>query len=168
MLVFNFETLYLHKFYIMKKIILLSIFILSSILSFSQNKTANSLTYKTSVGLRLGAGGGLNLKTFIDEKKAVEFIGFFSSKVTRIVALYEIHGDLNTESNLKWYFGFGPNIGFYKNVSQAAIGITGAVGLDYKFKNLPLNLAIDWQPSFQSGGNGFLGDWITLGVRYTL
>jgi hypothetical protein len=152
----------------MKRIIFVSIIVLSSMIGIAQNKTANTLTYKTAVGLRLGAGGGLNLKTFVKENIAAEFIGFFNSNYTSVVALYEYHGNLNTEGNLKWYGGAGPNIGFYKGESKAAIGISGVIGIDYKFTNLPLNLAIDWQPGFQTEGQGFLKDWITLGVRYTL
>jgi hypothetical protein len=28
-------------------------------------------------------------------------------------------------------------------------GIDGVVGLDYKFKKLPLNVSLDWQPSLE-------------------
>ncbi len=169
MVVFKIETLYLHKNKNMRKVIFISILILSGLIGQAQNKTANTLTYKTAVGLRLGAGGGINIKTFLDEKKAVEFIGFFNSEYTSVVGLYEFHGDLSTDTNLKWYAGVGGNIGFYKNVPKAALGITGVIGVDYKFKTLPLNLAIDWQPSVQFGaGYGFIPEWITLGVRYTL
>jgi hypothetical protein len=50
-------------------------------------------------------------------------------------------------------------------------GIDGVTGLDFKFNNLPLNIALDWQPSFEFGVgtlNGFQGNWGGLAVRYTL
>ncbi|MGG9971324.1 hypothetical protein ACQ33O_05960 [Ferruginibacter sp. SUN002] len=152
----------------MKKI---SILVLSMMLVVSvtnaQNKTANSLTYKTAAGIKIWNGGGLTLKTFLDQKNALEFIGFFNNAGTRITGLYEIHGDLNTESNLKWYIGPGAHVGFYKG-SNTFVGIDGVIGMDYKFKNLPLNLSLDWQPTFEFGdGRGFYGDWGGLGVRYT-
>ena len=136
----------------------------------AQNKTANSLTYKTAAGIKIWDGAGISLKTFLDSKNALEFIGFFNGNGTRITGLYEIHGDLNTESNLKWYIGPGAHVGFYKIADEhkAYVGVDGVVGLDYKFKNLPLNLSLDWQPSFEFGsGRGFSGDWGGLGIRYT-
>lgn len=135
----------------------------------AQNKTANSIEYKTAVGVKLWSGGGITLKTFINEKNALEFIGYFDRYGTRITGLYEIHGNLNTEGGLKWYIGPGAHVGLYRGVT--AVGIDGVVGLDYKFSNLPLNLALDWQPSFELGSgsrNGFQGGWGGFAVRYTL
>jgi hypothetical protein len=137
----------------------------------AQNKTSTTLDYKTSIGLKIWDGAGISLKTFIDKKNAAEFIGFFKSGVTRITGLYEIHGELNTEGNLKWYFGPGAHVGLYKINSNnyTYFGIDGVVGLDYKFANLPLNLSLDWQPAFEfSGGGTFAGDWGGFGIRYTL
>ncbi|MES2430736.1 MAG: hypothetical protein V4556_07340 [Bacteroidota bacterium] len=155
----------------MKKISTLIVaLILVATVTNAQNKTANSLTYKTAAGVKIWDGAGISLKTFIDGKNALEFIGFFNGNGTRITGLYEIHGDLNTESNLKWYIGPGAHVGFYKFAgdTKAYVGIDGVLGIDYKFKNLPLNLSLDWQPSFEFGtGRGFAGDWGGLGVRYT-
>ncbi len=151
----------------MKKIgIITSALVLFTLATFAQNRTANSLSYKTAAGVKIWNGGGLTLKTFLDEKNALEFIGFFYNKGTRISGLYEIHGDLNTESNLKWYIGPGAHVGLFKG--NTYVGIDGIIGIDYKFKNLPLNLSIDWQPSFEFGsGAGFGADYRGLGVRYT-
>lgn len=155
----------------MKKIIITAFTLVA--LAFSanaQNGTANSLTYKTAAGIKIWDGVGLDLKTFIKTKDALEFEGFFNSAGTRISGLYEIYGDLNTETNLKWYFGPGAHVGFYKilNSNQTYVGIDGIVGLDYKFPKYPLNLSFDWQPSFEFGtGRGFAGNYGGLGVRYT-
>ena len=44
----------------------------------------------------------------------------------------------------------------------------GVLGLDYKFRGAPINMSIDWQPSFEFGaGRGFVGSWGGLGIRYT-
>jgi hypothetical protein len=58
---------------------LITIFICLCIVSaaHAQNKTANSSTYKTAIGIKAWNGAGANLKTFIDEKNAVEVVGFF-------------------------------------------------------------------------------------------
>ncbi len=135
----------------------------------AQNKTANSIDYKTAVGIKLWSGAGITLKTFISEKNALEFIGYFDRYGTRITGLYEMHGNLTTEGGLKWYIGAGAHVGLYRGVT--AVGIDGAVGLDYKFSNLPVNIALDWQPSLEFGSgdrNGFHGNWGGLAVRYTL
>jgi hypothetical protein len=155
----------------MKKCIVLLLVVCSLSQLKAQNKTTNSMTYKTGVGLKIWDGGGITLKTFISDKKALEFIGFFNGNGTRVTGLYEIHGDLSTEGNLKWYAGPGAHVGFYKvsNVTKTVIGVDGVIGLDYKFKELPLNLSLDWQPSFEIGkGYGFTGAFFGLSVRYTL
>jgi hypothetical protein len=40
------------------------------------------------------------------------------------------------------------------------IGIDGVLGLDYKFNGAPINVSIDWQPSFEFGDYvGFSSLW---------
>lgn len=135
----------------------------------AQNKTVSSNEYKTAIGLKFWDGAGLNLKTFLTDKTALEFIGFFNSTGTRITGLYEIHGNLSTEGNLKWYIGFGGHASLYKYATGG--GLDGVLGVDYKFSNMPLNLALDWQPSVEIGVgplNGFVGSYGGLAIRYTL
>jgi hypothetical protein len=159
----------------MKKIVIIVLGILFSLNVVAQNKTINSLTYKSSAGVRVGYIGGLagalNLKTFIGDIEAVELISNFSSAGTTFVGLYELHGDLSSEENIKWYLGGGINAGIYKvpgTSSIAVFGLSGVAGIDYKFKDMPINLALDWQPSVQFKKNyGWGGAWITAAVRYT-
>lgn len=139
--------------------------------SFAQNKTANTKDYKTAVGLKFLNGGGLSLKTFLSEKEAAEFIGFFYYEGTRITGLYEFHGSLNTEGNLRWYLGIGGHASLYRKSSARGFGVDGVIGLDFKFPNQPFNIAIDWQPSVEfgvGGNNGFKDNWGGLALRYTL
>ncbi len=151
----------------MKKIMGFAVAILLTTFATAQNKTANSLEYKTAAGIKVWDGVGLSLKTFIQDKAALEFVGFFNSAGARVTGLYEFHGNLNTEGNLKWYIGPGAHVGFYKG-NNTLVGIDGVVGLDYKFNELPLNISLDWQPSFEfSKGYGFAGGWGGLGIRYT-
>lgn len=152
----------------MKKGILVLVVLFMAKVNFAQNKTAESLTYKTAAGVKVWDGAGLTLKTFIADKAALEFIGFFNKDGVRITALYEYHGELNTEGNLRWYVGPGAHVGLYKG-NNTAFGIDGVVGIDYKFTNLPLNISLDWQPTieFFGGKSFFNADWGGLGVRYT-
>jgi hypothetical protein len=150
-----------------KYVLILSALLIGTVVS-AQNKTAESLTYKTAAGIKVWDGAGLTLKTFIADKAALEFVGFFNKDGVRITGLYEYHGELNTEGNLKWYIGPGAHVGLYKG-SNTAFGIDGVVGIDYKFNNLPLNISLDWQPTveFFGGNSQFYGGWGGLGVRYT-
>jgi|APDOM4702015248_1054824.scaffolds.fasta_scaffold380670_1 hypothetical protein len=154
----------------MKKLLVILFFTFLAGLVKAQNGTATSNEYKTAIGIKLWDGAGLNLKTFLSDKTALEFIGFFNSTGTRITGLYEIHGNLSTEGNLKWYIGFGGHASFYKKLGTGG-GIDGVLGVDYKFNNMPLNLALDWQPSVEVGVstlNGFVGSYGGLAIRYTL
>lgn len=153
----------------MKKILLFLFFVASLNFVMAQNRTANSTEYKTAVGVKVWDGAGISLKTFIKENNALEFIGYFNRYGTRITGLYEFHGNLSSEGSLKWYIGPGVHVGLYKGIT--AVGIDGVVGIDYKFTNLPLNLALDWQPTVELGSgsrNGFIGNWGGFAIRFTL
>ena len=153
----------------MKKLILSVFFATAFIATSAQNSTAEGPDYKTAIGAKLWTGGGISVKTFIKDNNALEFIGYFDRYGTRITGLYEIHGNLSSEGALKWYVGPGAHVGLYKGIT--AVGIDGVVGVDYKFTNMPLNLALDWQPSFELGSgtrNGFNGNWGGFAIRFTL
>jgi hypothetical protein len=153
----------------MKHLISFAMLLFLGTVAMAQNRTASSNNYKTAVGLKVWDGAGANLKTFIDDKTALEFTGFFWRYGTRITGLYEIHGDLNTDGNLKWYIGAGAHVNLYKGYTAG--GIDGVVGLDLKLPNAPLNFALDWQPALELGSgarNGFYGNWGGFAIRYTL
>ncbi len=153
----------------MRKVIITILCVAVTYVASAQNKTENSLDYKTGIGLRIFNGGGITLKTFFAPNQAAEVIAFFYEDGTRLTGLYELHGPLSTEGNLKYYFGFGGGVRLQKNVT--AIHLGGVAGLDYKFKNMPVNASLDWQPMVELGSganNGFKGNWFGLSVRYTL
>ncbi len=140
------------------------------ICTLSQNANCQTNRYKNAIGIKVWDGAGITFKHFIDEKSAAEFIGFFWSQGTRLTGLYELHFDIPNSAGLQWYIGPGTHLGFYntKNGDGVFVGIDGVLGLDYKFTNAPLNLSLDWQPSFEFGtGRGFAGSWGGLGIRYT-
>ena len=107
-----------------------------------------------------------------NEKHALEGIAYFWNRGTRITGLYEIHGNIENAGGLKWYIGPGAHVGFYNNKYYGGgtnIGLDGVIGLDYKIKSAPINLSIDWQPSFEFGdGAGFSGNWGGIAIRYVL
>jgi hypothetical protein len=157
----------------MKKIsIVLPVLLLVAISTIkAQHYNADS-EYKTALGIKFLDGAGISFKHFINEKTAIEGIGFFGGGGARITGLYEIHFDIEGADGLKWYVGPGVHIGFYKNLygynRSGFLGVDGVLGLDYKIKSAPLNLSLDWQPSFEFGLNrGFTGSWGGFGIRYT-
>lgn len=154
----------------MRSIILIVTVVLFSLSSNAQSKSANSSSYQTALGVKVWDGGGISFKHFVSDNNALELIGYFWNRGTRVTGLYEIHGPINNADGLQWYIGPGAHIGFYnsKNGDGAFAGIDGVLGLDYKFKGAPINMSIDWQPSFEFGTNrGFYGNWGGLGIRYT-
>ena len=162
----------------MKKIFILAIVCTA----FAQQQVfaqAKGSSYKTALGVKFYPGAGITLKHFVKSNAALEGIGYFWRDGVRITGLYEFHGNISGAPGLKWYVGPGAHIGFWNNSywkreygnyrGGALVGIDGVLGLDYKFKGAPINMSVDWQPSFEFGtyGAGFSGNWGGFAIRYT-
>lgn len=157
----------------MKKIILCAFTLFIFIATEAQSKSANSSNYQTALGVKFYPGG-ITVKHFFNGNNAGELIGYFWNRGVRITGLYEIHGNIEGATGLKWYIGPGAHIGFYDyyrhndHIDGTYFGIDGVLGLDYKFKGAPINMSIDWQPSFEFADDlGFIGSWGGIGIRYT-
>jgi hypothetical protein len=120
--------------------------------------------YKHAIGVRLGSSvpaikSGITYKHFIGSN-AIEGILSLGDGVG-ICGLYEIHKPITPVENLQWLFGFGGYATF--NNSNSNVGAAGIIGLDYKFKDIPLNITVDWKPElniiskvgFEASGVGF-------------
>ncbi|MBK8721012.1 MAG: hypothetical protein IPL95_01635 [Saprospiraceae bacterium] len=141
--------------------------------------------YKSAIGLRLGIPLSVSYKHFINDRGAIEatvgyknysgFASYFS-----VTAAYQYHNDISSVSGLKWYYGGGAGVNvwtydpIYKalgvNTSSTTISIFGQLGLDYKFADYPVNLSLDWAPTFIVGSsyiNGFGAGYGALSARYT-
>ena len=132
-------------------------------------------TYRTALGVKFYPAA-ISIKHFTKPNRALEGLGYFWNYGFRFTGLYEIHGDINGAPGLKWYVGPGAHIGFWNDdwkrrypsrEDGVAIGVDGVLGLDYKIKNAPINLSIDWQPSFNIVGYTYFSSWGGLGIRYT-
>jgi hypothetical protein len=154
----------------MKKASLVVVCLLFISFVHSQSRSASSSGYKTALGVKVWDGGGISFKHFLSDKNAIELIGYFWNRGSRVTGLYEIHGPITGATGLQWYIGPGAHIGFYntKSGDGTVIGVDGVLGLDYKFSGAPINISLDWQPSIEFGDNrGFVGSWGGLGIRYT-
>lgn len=156
----------------MKKVVLSAILFAVAQAGLSQSRSTNGTSYQTALGVKIWDGGGITLKHFINSSRAVEGIGYFYKRGVRLTGLYEVHYNIGSVSGLKWYVGPGAHIGFYNDKyyreNKAVLGVDGVLGLDYKFDAAPINLSLDWQPSFEFASDfGFNGGWGGLGIRYT-
>jgi len=151
-------------------------FLITCLFAFSLASIGIAQDYNTGIGLRAGFDQGLTVKHFIGTKSALEGILATRWRGFEITGLYEIHNQAFKAERLKWYFGFGGHVGFWNGdhatwgepgVSYTVIGIDGILGLEYSFREVPINLGIDWKPSYNfSGFSGFWGDGGALSIRY--
>jgi hypothetical protein len=141
---------------------------------------SNAQEYKSAIGLRLGYPFSVSFKQFINEKGAFEaFLGarrWRSYGWTNIGLLYQHHTAIPDVEGLKWYYGGGASLFFWSyddgfdGDGNLSIGILGTLGLDYKFKDYPINLSVDWMPLISLNGydSGFRGGYGALSARYTI
>ena len=131
-------------------VLLIALTMLNITISNAQSSSSNSSTYTTALGVKFYPTG-VTLKHFISDNHALEGLGYFYNYGFRITGLYEIYGDINNARGLRWYIGPGAHVGFYntKYGGGSIAGVDGVLGLDYKVTNAPLNLSLDWKPSFE-------------------
>jgi len=159
--------------------------LLVTVLIFSGAALMQAQEYQRAIGLRLGWDYGLSYKHFLNQKAAFEGVATFRSygvpgfrwSYFRITGLYLIHNPFPGVEGLQWYYGGGASVsswgGDYKarfeRASTLGIGLHGALGLDYKIKDAPISLTVDWIPTFTIGSyyDGFAVDYGAFGVRYT-
>jgi len=129
--------------------------------------TSFAQDYKTGIGLRGGWIGGLTVKHFLKEGKALE--GIFSSgwgwRGYQITGLYEIHKAAFTKDGAEgfyWFYGAGAHFGggykhlkyystglysgYYETHNYVTFGIDGIFGLEYKINEIPVTLGLDLKP----------------------
>jgi len=163
----------------------LSILVFLTLCFWGINLSAQS--YSSAIGLRLGAPAALSYKFFLNETSAVELYGSYRKRgiysyhwtAYGLGATYQIHNDLSSVAEgLKWFYGGGAGISFYswsddtyfKDEGSLGILVQGAIGLDYRFAQAPVNLSLDWKPTIALTGynNGFGAGYGAFSVRYIL
>jgi hypothetical protein len=130
-----------------------------------------SQPYKTGLGLRLGSiSSGLTIKHFVSSNSAIEGIASFGRHSFLVTGLYERHHIFPTEERLAWFYGGGIHFGFfskehgyhyfyykshnkkiyeaYPNNPHNSFGADLILGLEYKFRNVPISLTLDAKPFF--------------------
>ena len=149
----------------MKKVIF--VFFISSTLVFLSAPAYSQ--YKLGLGIRLSnytptLSNSLSVKYFHKENHALEGLVSFGGNRFGIGGLYEIHQPMGTPG-LQWYYGAGAYVGFQSG--SMYLGPTGAIGLDYKFEKVPLNISLDWKPELDILPEiNFVPDAFGLSVRF--
>lgn len=147
-------------------------------LVFSIISLTNAQDYKTGIGLRAGYPAGLTLKHFLN--KTASFEGLLSTRWRgfELTGLYEVNKRAFDIDRLNWFYGFGAHVGFWNGKytydywgtygdQYTVVGIDGILGLEYNFKEIPVNLGLDWKPAFNiTGYTGFWYDGVALSLRY--
>jgi hypothetical protein len=117
-------------------------------------------------------GAELSFQKGLNDRNRLELdasFGFKSSN-TRIALVGIYHWDWNIVGGFNWYIGPGAMVSYdnYESSSYVNVGLGGQIGIEYKFRGLPLLVSLDGRPMWD-----FLGDvngigWgAALGLRYT-
>ena len=119
--------------------------------------------FKTAIGIKFFWGISLTGKHFLKENQAIEVLvryrGFkdFGNEFS-FSALYEYEKQIPGLENLHWVAGGGARYqlynykneyeaGFYEvGIRPSTFGLAAIVGLEYKIKELPLAISVDWMP----------------------
>ncbi len=135
--------------------------------------------YKSAIGAKLGYGLIASYKTFLNEKAAIDIFGGIRWGGLAAGAYYLNHTPIKSVDRLTWYWGFGGSFttwDFGISDTYYEIGVSGVLGLDYTFDEIPLNVSVDWAPTFVvadsydfSGSyNRFRSGYGALTARYIL
>ena len=123
--------------------------------------------YNHAFGLRGGVGATLTYKKFFGEHIAMELLaGRYNFDNWGASGMVLYHQELSQNGRLLWYFGGGPYVQPKEGVN--AFGLAGALGLDFYFESVPINLTLDFLPQLQFKGGGFLFSGGGLGIRYII
>ena len=159
----------------MKKI-LLSI----TMLLFIGLATTDAQPYSKAIGAKVYPLG-VTYKQFVGERHAFEIVAHFAPltgyRWLHAGANYHYHFPIGSIDGFSWFLGGGAFLRSYSYTNDyngslrddLFIGINFSGGVDYKFQNIPLNLAADWAPGFALLGNdlGFVGEMGGVAARYT-
>ncbi|MBK7094652.1 MAG: hypothetical protein IPH57_06300 [Saprospiraceae bacterium] len=149
--------------------------------AFLLTNNMNAQEYKSAVGVKLGYGLVGTYKMFLNDKAAIDVFGGIRWGGLAAGAYYLMHNEIPSVDKLSWYWGGGVSFttwdyGVSGLDNYYELGISGVIGLDYSFDEFPLNVSVDWAPTFvvvdswdYSGTyNRFRSGYGALSARYIL
>ncbi|WP_370089955.1 hypothetical protein [Ekhidna sp.] len=165
------------KIYKSIAILTLSVFLAAPAMA-QQLKTGTS--YNTAIGVRGLGTSGLTIKHFTGANKALEgIIGFYPNAFSATL-LVERYAPAFDEPGLNWYYGIGGHIatqsdvirndGIYRReTSEVGFGVDGIFGIEYKIREVPIAMSLDFKPFFEvaTDGDAFIALDPGLGIKVT-
>ena len=165
----------------MKKVIL-SVFML---LGLALSTQAQDIS-KNALGLRLGDndgfGGEISYQRGLSKNNRLELdLGFRNSKNVDALKLAGIYQWVwNIDGGFNWYAGIGGGLGSwsydYNQGNQkyedngVFIFVAGDLGIEYNFKEVPIQLSLDIRPELYFNSDDYrddnFGPDLALGIRY--
>jgi len=153
----------------MKKILIIALFAL-----FITNVNAQNENYNNAIGLRGGLGNGITFKHFLTDQMAAEAILLNRWQGFEVVGLLEHHNEFLGQDGLKWFYGYGAHLGFYKDTvgeyssgTGMTLGVDGIIGVEFVIPNAPISISVDWKPFFNLiGYSGIYPDGGAISIRY--
>lgn len=151
--------------------------------------TLKAQEYQTGLGLRLGGiNRGITVKHFLGGTSAIEGIVGFARHSISITGLFEKHQPFPTAPGLSWYYGGGAHIGsmsgdytygyyhsnkdkydYHENYDNTFyMGVDFIIGLEYKFKDVPISLGLDVKPQIDIVPGFYTYFDGALSIRFTL
>ena len=124
-----------------------------------------------AIGVRAGYGAELSYQHTLGADSFAEFDLGWSAGSAKLGAAYDFQvcpvGPFNFYAGPQAYVGFG-NYNDGENTKTVLwAGIGAQLGLEYCFEEIPLQLSLDWKPSFTLvPASGFGWQGLALGVRY--
>ena len=140
----------------------------------TDNAETTGSSYTQAIGIKFPGGLSVTYKKFVTDTRSIEGEATAWNKGFRVAGFYEFnYFSFTNVEGLAWFVGPGAHIGFWKDEyskdynSKADIGIDGIIGLDYKFKGVPINASVDWEPAVTLVGTaGFTPVYGGVAVRY--
>lgn len=165
----------------MKKVIL-SVFML---LGLALSTQAQDIS-KNALGLRLGDndgfGGEISYQRGLSKNNRLELdLGFRNSNNVDAFKLTGIYQWVwNIDGGFNWYAGVGGGVGSYSydykigndkfKDSGAIVFVAGDLGIEYNFKEVPIQLSLDIRPELYFNSDNYRSDNfapdLALGIRY--
>ena len=130
--------------------------------------------YHNSGGARWAGASGFTFRQMQTEKHAIEALLTFRWGGPIVTGMYERYYHIG-ETDLIWYFGGGPHLGYNRRSEDNAdenklfinVGIDVIAGIEYIFPTIPFNVSLDFKPSLSlTATNGATGEVFGLSVRY--
>ena len=118
---------------------------------------------------------GFTYKHFTDANKSFEIIALSDFKDgLEFYGLLQYNGIIpDFPPKLRWVVGGGANLGTWSGFNDNIVfGLTGMLGVEYSFDEVPLNLGLDWKPVLDlvtnNTNNRFWPSKFGISIRYTI